>query len=287
MHAAGNGGISPYLENLSSGESFRLTPRIEAPGTKARVYAVAFSPDSQLLAIGTGDSPEVTQVEIYAISSRDCVAELPTSGNWVMDLAFSPDGRQLVVGTFDGTVEFWTDHAVDSHHVVHVSEDTVRVVAYSPDGTKIATNGGSYGGWGAELRILNAHAMSLITSRDFAKERSTFGVAWSPDGKRVFKPTRVKYGLQSFAAAGLNDMEKPFLFRHNSFVGALTWSSDHQKLIAGGLDGSLVVWDSVSNDIDWVSAGHASTILDAAVHPSNGRLFTVSQDGAVKCRDLQ
>lgn len=279
-------GTCAYVENLQSGETFRLTPKLELPDQRSAVYAVAISPDSKVLAVGTGDSPELTQVEIFDLATQTRIVELPTSGNWVMDLAFSPDGAQLAAATYDGMVEFWTDLAPASHDATQVTDEMVRVIAWSPDGTKIAASGGLYRGERTDLSILDTGSRAVIQSKTVSGEKAPFGLAWSWDGKFIFSPSRERFVVRRLDAPSLERVDKPFSLRHASSVGPVCWSRDGRHFIAAGLDGSLVFWDAKSQQESNVSSGHAATILDMTIHPKDDRLFTASEDGVVKCWDL-
>jgi WD40 repeat protein len=67
-------------------------------------YALAFSPNGALLAVG-GESQEVS---LWDVAEGD-IAEPVLGGHTglVVDLAFSPDGRRLAVGGRNGAVHLW------------------------------------------------------------------------------------------------------------------------------------------------------------------------------------
>ncbi|HEX2993350.1 MAG TPA: hypothetical protein VHP14_00910 [Anaerolineales bacterium] len=71
------------------------------------VTRLAFSPDSQLLALGLKNG----SVEIWSLADRQMVYTVPArtnaNGNFVGGLAFSPDGKLLAIGLQDGTVRLF------------------------------------------------------------------------------------------------------------------------------------------------------------------------------------
>jgi WD40 repeat protein len=64
------------------------------------VRALAFSPNSRLLAIGN----ESGDVQIWDVRSRRQVASIRGTHGALVQLAFTPDGSRLAVATDDGSV---------------------------------------------------------------------------------------------------------------------------------------------------------------------------------------
>ncbi len=64
--------------------------------------AVAFSPDNQLLAAGTGQ-----EVWLYRLTTLQPIVRLYFDTGDIGDLAFSPDGFYLAIGLDDGVVMMW------------------------------------------------------------------------------------------------------------------------------------------------------------------------------------
>ena len=65
--------------------------------------ALAFSPDSRVLAMGDQVSPVVRLWDMTSGSDR---ASLPSQGT-VVGVAISPDGTMLAAADFQGTITFW------------------------------------------------------------------------------------------------------------------------------------------------------------------------------------
>lgn len=84
---------TPYsveIRDLRSGQlNQTLIPR---GAVNAGIYSLAWSADSQFVAIGSGDG----LVRIWNVSARHRSASLPARG-WMGGLQFSPDGKYLVV----------------------------------------------------------------------------------------------------------------------------------------------------------------------------------------------
>jgi WD40 repeat protein len=113
-------------------------PRGHLPGHTGGAYRFAFSPDSQLLAVGgTAD----TTLRIWDVRTRAELASLNV-GNQVFGLAFSPDGTRLAAGCRDNVIRLidvatWQEVAELRGHSQYV-----HAVAWSPDGARIVSGSG-------------------------------------------------------------------------------------------------------------------------------------------------
>jgi WD40 repeat protein len=68
---------------------------------KNGLWALAFSPDGRILALG-----DSTGLQLCDLESQFPLATIPIGSGGVNSLRFSPDGRTLAWGSFDGRVEF-------------------------------------------------------------------------------------------------------------------------------------------------------------------------------------
>ena len=154
------------------------------------VHSLAFSPDGNLLAAGTaetGASGNVMggQAVVWDLTSEKVVHAFPHD-NWVTAVAFSPDGGSLASGTAalsttlvvsGGLINLWDLESEELVYATQDSGDHVLSLAYSPDGTLLASGSQSgnlvlwEAGSGERLAILGAHNASVVD------------VAFSPDGR--------------------------------------------------------------------------------------------------------
>ncbi len=68
------------------------------------ISAVAFSPDSKILAVGRLNST----IDLWNIESDNCVQTLAGHQNYILSIAFSPDGTLLATASNDGAVKLWS-----------------------------------------------------------------------------------------------------------------------------------------------------------------------------------
>ncbi|KAK5662998.1 hypothetical protein OQA88_6412 [Cercophora sp. LCS_1] len=93
------------------------------------VKSVAFSPDGQQLASGSGD----TTVKLWDPASGECVQTLKGHSGSVNSVAFSPDGQQLASGSYDTTVKLWDPASGECVQTFEGHSSSVNSVASSLD----------------------------------------------------------------------------------------------------------------------------------------------------------
>ncbi|MGI9002141.1 MAG: NB-ARC domain-containing protein [Pseudonocardia sp.] len=189
--------LTPLLPSPHLTVRYGLTPPETAQirvltGHTGEVTAVAWSPDGTLLATASYDG----QVRLWNPTTGNNTTTLtgPTSG--VTTVAWSPDSTQLATAGNDGQVRLWNppddtlcdpvNHAgwrrLSRRGSSTPTEHTRRVdaVAWSPDGTRLATAGGDDG----QVRLWNPTTTGQTTTLT-GHTRWVTAVAWSPDGTHL------------------------------------------------------------------------------------------------------
>jgi WD40 repeat protein len=144
---------------------------------------VAFSPDGVYLAIG-GASPAVS---VWRVSDWSLVYALTNDNNVsARPVAFSPDSSTLAVSsgyviqlrsvTNGMLLHSWTNLFVDPYL------GGIVALAFSPDGTKLASGAG-YRGRDVNLRIWSVPSGELLLDVPTAQTYNVGFVAFSPDGQ--------------------------------------------------------------------------------------------------------
>ena len=100
------------------------------------VWALAFSPNGQLLAAGDGAG----SVKIWTVQTRQVITPLVGDTTGVYSVAFSPDGRTLASAGYQGQIKLW---AVANWELLGTLQNsgTAFTVGFSLDGKALASTG--------------------------------------------------------------------------------------------------------------------------------------------------
>lgn len=113
-------------------------PRVLFDQRIAEVTDIALHPTEPLLAVALADG--AVQLWDYELGD-EFTPRLAGHRDWVLSVAFSPDGTQLVTGGRDQTVRVWDVASREALLVFQSHDSAVTAVAYSEDGTLIASAG--------------------------------------------------------------------------------------------------------------------------------------------------
>jgi WD40 repeat protein len=166
---------SVRIREIATGEETKI------PTVRWMATSVAFSPDGKRVAWAGIDG----LVSVYdATDSFRQIATLSGTPGYQSCLAFSPDGRSIVAGSRNGPARMWQVETGQLISTIHGHSSGVRDVAFSPDGSLLATVG-------ADRRIIVSDLLdyqevsSLIDFTPWRLHAATF----SADGRRLLAAT--------------------------------------------------------------------------------------------------
>src|ERR1700712_5041387 len=125
----------PRLWRVAPGDLEPPRELMEGPDV---FLALAFSPDSKLVAVGGADRA----VRIWDVETGRLVTAIEDHADWVLGLAFSPDGKKIATASRDRTSKVFDVRTKESLVAFGGHAETVYSVAFSPDGGLVATGGG-------------------------------------------------------------------------------------------------------------------------------------------------
>ncbi len=245
--------------------------------------AVTFSPDGARLAVASAYSGTI----VWDMETRDRLLTLqtPAASAGHSGLAFRPDGGHLATAEWgDGTVGIWdakTGKRVRTltGHTDHL----VFSVAFSPDGTRLASAGGD-----GTVRIWDsATGKELLNLRAHGSE--VYSVAWSADGARLASQSwdgTVKV-WDVTGNPGVLSLAAPRGSTRPAFASAgptthLAFSPEGAVLASRGAANSIVLRDMAIGHVLHTFAGHTDQVTSVAFSPDGQRLASASKDGTAR-----
>lgn len=255
---------------LNAGEA--ATPlKMALKGHKGPVSALAFSPDSSILASGGRDH----EIRLWDARTGAERFTLPGHDAPVLCLAFSPDGSTLASGGEDKAVRLWDNATGKQKSILTAARDHVLSVAFSPDGKLLAAAG--------KDTVIHIYDLSAGKSRELVGHHGPVLFAdFFPDGALLaslgadseIRIWRVKTGSVKTVMSGLPD----------GIVAAA--SSPDRAGVAFALSGNVIALWSLESGRQTASLSGHTGLLDGVVFSHDGRLLaSVGKDQTVRIWD--
>jgi WD40 repeat protein len=259
--------------------------------TLGGVLSVAWSPDGNHLASASADGAGT----VLDARSGAQIATLGGSTPGLHSVVYSPDGTRLASASYNNMVMLW-----DSRSGAQIAEivaqwpvqadglskppiatllghtGLARSVAYSPDGTRLASSSSdnSVKVWDArtyvEIATLRGHSAAVTA------------VAYSPDGSRLVSASQDK----TVKVWGIRDGARVATLRgHTGHVLSLAYSPDGTRIASASTDGTIKLWDVHNGSEITTLRGQTGVVSAVAYSPDGTRLASASSDATIKLWD--
>lgn len=289
--------------------------RVDAP--RDSVFDMQFLGDSSNFVTVGADG------RLLVVSGSDwSVTEISEHEYMVDGLAVHPEGKLVAVGDRGGEVTLWNVETKENLNSAHVDKESVRALAFSPDGRQLAAVGEAAGlifleteslmeekretGFSGFTSTMQEAALSkgggvacgrggtgvlcwdAATDEELgriaAKGDDFEAIAVSPDGQLV----AISTGSGKIRVHMTKDgAERKTLEFPEGVADALAFGADGQTLIAGGGWGALISLSVESGARGVPFGGHESRIYAVTVSADGSKVFSSGRDEKVSCWDAQ
>jgi uncharacterized protein with WD repeat len=199
-------------------------------------------------------------------------------------VGFSPDGALIAAGTYGSVIFFEASTGRRLGELSGIAE-TVRSLAFSPDGRYFATGAGRPGQAG-EIKVWETGSAfwSKPASQTIHAHRDcVYAVVFSPNSKTL---ASTSYDHMIYLWDPSTGKEIKPLKEHTDAVFDLAFSPDGKWLASGGADRTVKIWDTASGRRIHTLGSSTDGVNTIAFHPSGKWIAASGFDKTIRVWDL-
>lgn len=185
-------------------------------------------------------------------------------------MVFSPDGSRLAVWVTRGAIQFLDSKTGSVVWTIDLSGDFVYAMDYSPDGSQLAVATAS------ELMVWDIRSRSKLPCVNSV--RGAVAVAYSLNGQYLVSAERDRVVRLRKAETG--NLIREFVVGAYQ-VNSVAFSPDGKRIVTGGADRSVRVWDTASSRELLALPGVTGPVLGVVWDRTQDRILAL--DDSLRC----
>ena len=197
----------------------------------ASVYAIHCPAGFPLLFAGLRSC----EVKVFDFLKQSLLPSLKHHLKPVFDIKSVNHKQELLVASEDGTVSVWSLNTLELLHTIHVSDDTVRCIAISPDEKQVA-----FGCRNNQIKIYDLEDYTLIKTIH-GHTMSVFSLQYAPSGEYLISGSRDAQ-IKIWDAKSYNQLHN--IAAHLFSVNSIAFHPSRPYFATASMDKSIKIWGS-------------------------------------------
>lgn len=197
----------------------------------ASVYAIHCPAGFPLLFAGLRSG----EVKVFDFLKQSLLPSLKHHLKPVFDIKSVNHKQELLVASEDGTVSVWSLNTLELLHTIHVSDDTVRCIAISPDEKQVA-----FGCRNNQIKIYDLEDYTLIKTIH-GHTMSVFSLQYAPSGEYLVSGSRDAQ-IKIWDAKSYNQLHN--IAAHLFSVNSIAFHPSRPYFATASMDKSIKIWGS-------------------------------------------
>ncbi|MCX8566746.1 MAG: WD40 repeat [Glomeribacter sp. 1016415] len=243
------------------------------------VKSIAFSPDSQWLALAN-----TIVVELRSVESGGLQSTFIGHNAQVSSVAFSPEGQWLVSGSYDNTIKLWAVQTGQLQYTLEGHRREVTSVSVSPDGKWLTSGSGD-----RTVKLWELGSAGVLLRQTLEGHRGgVMSVSISPDGQWLASGS-LDGTVKLWELRSARTLLRQTIEGYSGAVASVSFSSDGKWLAFGAWDGAVKLWELGGEGalLRQMFDGHYEPVRSVLFSPDGKWLVSGSWDRTVKLWDIE
>jgi WD40 repeat protein len=254
-------------------------------GHDGAVLTVAFSPDGKQVVSGD----EIGMITIWNAETGEKIYTLKNGKPPVKSVTFSRSGKFLFSAGGGPVIQAWNVSTGEpDKRTLSVNQGRVTCMSLSVDGKHLSVGTASeQENQAGQIKVFElANGRELVTFS--GAPGAIHSVAFSPDGSMLACASDGDSVSRSeLRVWAMNDGASPTLLSgHTGAIHTVTFSPDGKRLVSGGADKIVRMWDGVQGSLIGTFAGHGDSINCVQFNRDGNSIVSGSSDGTLRIWDV-